>query len=128
MNGKEIAVKEKKEWYEEVLEKATLPENFESLSVTKQKDVIVSALQESQIQVVQMFDAIKDIEIKAKKLNDLVNHSKEMKELKALRTLIKEQKKMVEYILAERNGMLRLTKKIGFDVTKEMKKLKQVNS
>ena len=92
-----------------------LHQNFENLSTKKQKDLIVTALHDTQIQLVQTLDEVKELELQAKKLNAMITRSKEMKQLKEIRAQIKQGKKVVDNTLAERNGMLHLTKKLGLN-------------
>ncbi len=103
-----------------------LHQNFENLSTKKQKDLIVTALHDTQIQLVQTLDEVKELELQAKKLNAMITRSKEMKQLKEIRAQIKQGKKVVDNTLAERNGMLHLTKKLGLNLTNEVNQMKQI--
>ena len=97
-----------------------LPENFEALSAKKQKAVMLELFQEQHIQVLDYLNEAEEIQRKIAKINEILKNSKQVKELKELRKELKHVKNVSSSILMERSGMIRMSKKLGYDLTKEL--------
>jgi len=104
-----------------------LPGNFEKLSEKKQKLVIITELQEAEHSFVSIITKQKDITEKIKRLTYQLSQTKQMLELKALKRDLTEMNKLSQLMLVRVQGMIHLSKKLGFDVTAEMKNFKMLN-
>ncbi len=103
-----------------------LPGNFEKLSEKKQKAVIITELQEAEHSFVSVITKQKDINERIKRLTYQLSQTKQMQELKALKKDVNEMTKLSNLMLIRVQGMLHLAKKLGFDVTAEMKNFKMI--
>lgn len=104
-----------------------LPGNFEKLSEKKQKSVIITELQEAEHSFVSIITKQKDVTEKIKRLTYQLSQTKQMQELKALKKDVTEMNKLSQLMLVRVQGMIHLSKKLGFDVTAEMKNFKMLN-
>lgn len=103
-----------------------LPDNFEELSERKQKKLAIAALFELHIAFTTLHAKMEASNREAKSIQALINTSKQMKDLKAAKSGSRDAKKQIEQIGYELNGMLRVIKKLGIDVTKEIKNMKLI--
>ena len=103
-----------------------LPNNFEKLSEKKQKNTVIAVLIEynQEIATGAELDSAESKEHKA--LSMLIKNSKEGRRLEVLKKGKTERKKLKERLLLERNGVLKLAKRMGLDITEELKKLNQI--
>lgn len=104
-----------------------LPGNFDKLSEKKQKSVIIIELQEAEHSFVSVITKHKEVTEKIKRLTYQLSQTKQMQELKALKKEVNEMNKLSQLMLVRVQGMLHLSKKLGFDVTAEMKNFKMIN-
>lgn len=104
-----------------------LPDNFEKLAVKKQKNLIVGILIEYNNEIASdaELDSVEAIE--QKKLFLMIKNSKEGRRLEQLRKAKAERKHKKEMLLIERNGVLKVAKKMGVEMSEELKKLKEIN-
>ena len=72
-------------------------------------------------------DDIQSAQLRIKEINSFLRRTKEFKELVNLKSAIKDSKKKNQLLSQERAGMLRLAKKLGFDIEAEIKNIKRLN-
>ena len=105
-----------------------LPNNFDKMSERKQKNIIFGVLVEYNNSISTDVE-LDDSEAKEqRKLTALIKNSKEGKRLDALRKARADRKKQREMLLIERNGVLKVAKRMGLEITAELKRLKEIES
>lgn len=105
-----------------------LPKNFDSLSEKKQKGIILSELAEAQSEICNIVDDEERAKQEIKSLQTLLKSSKEFKRLNELKKSNKTSRVRVNQLLSERNGILKVAKKMGLDIKEELKKIKAIES
>lgn len=103
-----------------------LPKNFDKLSERKQKQLVVEAFRDHLIEFNKTMDEIESIETETKELAKYIRYSKSGIRLAELRKDIQQMKKQKNDLAAARRGMLIITKKLGFDLAGELKKMKMI--
>lgn len=106
--------------------KDTLPANFERMSEKKQKAIIVGFVAEMNNEISNIDSGFEETQRKIKALKRKIENSAEGKELRKLMNGKSDDGKRKQYIMLERQGALRLARKLGFDVGEEIKKLKEL--
>jgi hypothetical protein len=106
----------------------SLPADLTTFNARRQKSTLVSFFQESQMALIETLDALEEINRGVKEIKVLIKQSKQIRQLGTLQKQAKELKKRSEAILAERNGALKLTKKLGFNIHEEMKNMRQISA
>ncbi len=103
------------------------PKNFDKLSEKKQRNAIISALQEQQMQIADLFNSEKELSDTYKLLNQRIKQSKEYKSLIDMKKQIKDLMKQRQSALMERQGALKLAAKLGFkDIREDLRQIKQI--
>ena len=100
---------------------------FDKLSEKKQKVIIVSEIATTANEICKSTDDIQSAQLRIKEINSFLRRTKEFKELVNLKSAIKDSKKKNQLLSQERAGMLRLAKKLGFDIEAEIKNIKRLN-
>lgn len=103
-----------------------LPKNFDSLSIKKQKALVVEAFRDNLIAINDIIEQLQKTREESKILNQRIKQSKEGRELTKMKKDVKQCANLLQTLEAERMGMLRITKKLGFDITTELKKMKLI--
>ena len=104
-----------------------LPKNFEKLSEKKQRNMIIAALQEQQMQIADLFNSEKELSDTFKLLNQRIKQSKEYGALIDMKKQIKDLAKQRQSALMERQGALKLAAKLGFDdIREDLRRIKQI--
>lgn len=104
-----------------------LPSNFDKLSERKQKAVIVGILAEYNNEIASDAELDNVEAVEQRKLTLMISNSKEGRALDKLKKARAERKKRKEMLLIERNGVLKVAKRMGLEMAEELKKLKEVN-
>lgn len=103
-----------------------LPQNFEKLPVKKQNSLILNIAKDQLLEAIKVDVNIKETIEKARILQMKINATQQMKELKALKRNIKQNKMMHEALIMQFQGMLKLANKIGLNLENELKKLRMI--
>ena len=107
---------------------AVLPKNFDSLNYSQQKKVISTELLEMNMQLANIDQEEEELKERARALKVVIEGSKEFKALVKIRKQVKSGKDEKQLILSERNGVLKISKRFGIDMTAEVKNMKQLSS
>jgi RecG-like helicase len=92
------------------------------------RDIILTEIRSSQMQISQIIDSERLAKDEIKKINNLIKASKEAKKMKELKVQIKKNRILVDQLLNERTGMLKLAKKLNIDVTEDVKNIRQIEA
>jgi len=92
------------------------------------RDIILTEIRSSQMQISQIIDSERLAKEEIKKINNLIKASKEAKKMKELKVQIKKNRVLVDQLLNERTGMLKLAKKLNIDVTEDVKNIRQIEA
>jgi len=103
-----------------------LPQNFEKLPVKKQNSLILNIAKDQLLEAIKVDVNIKETIEKARILQMKINATQQMKELKALKRNIKQNKMMHEALIMQFQGMLKPANKIGLNLENELKKLRMI--
>lgn len=103
-----------------------LPKNFDKLPERRQKALIVAIIQEQQMEIADTITQYKKSEVIVKALTSRIRMSKEYRELNELKKQIKKLKDAEDAMIDMRSGMLKLSKKLGFDVHQEVSRIKEL--
>lgn len=106
---------------------ASLPRNFENLPAKRQRQAVVEAFRDNLIAINDAHDEVERLVDAARRKAELIRLSREGKELVRLRSEIKQLQASIRDLAAARQGMLALTKKLGFDVRDELKRMKLID-
>lgn len=104
-----------------------LPSNFDKLSERKQKNLIMGILIEYNNEIASDAELDNVETVEQRKLTLMIKNSKQGQELERLRKARADRKRRKEMLLIERNGVLKVVKRMGIEITEELKKLKEVN-
>lgn len=104
-----------------------VPVGFDKLSKKNQSELIKSTLQDIHTDIVNKADNIVTSQALAKRLTGVIKRSKTGNELAESKVRIKRDKSDLNSLVSERKGILRLARKLGLDVGKDVKALKQLN-
>lgn len=104
-----------------------LPNNFDKLSERKQKNLIMGILIEYNNEIASDAELDNVESVEQRKLTFMIKNSKEGRALERIRKAKADRKKRKEMLLIERNGVLKVVKRMGLEITEELKKLKEVN-
>ena len=105
-----------------------LPKNFEQLSMRKQKTLVVEAFRDNLIAINDVLQQTEQIKDASKTLAQRISLSKEGKELARMKKEIKQLGITSKELQSRRMGMLDITKKLGFDLAEELKKMKLIEA
>ena len=105
-----------------------LPKNFEQLSMRKQKTLVVEAFRDNLIAINDVLQQTEQIKDASKTLAQRISLSKEGKELARMKKEIKQLGITSKELQSRRMGMLDITKKLGFDLGEELKKMKLIEA
>lgn len=100
--------------------------NFDSLSERKKHQLILGILLEYNNELASDSDQDEKDALEQKRLSSIIKKSKENRELQNIRKERADRKKRKERMLTERNGVLKVAKRMGLDLTNEIKKLKEI--
>lgn len=106
----------------------SLPKNFDKLPERRQKALIVAIIQEQQMEIADAITQYKKMEVIVKAITSRIRMSKEYRELNELKKQIKKLKDAEDAMIDMRSGMLKLSKKMGFDVHQEVSRIKQLEA
>jgi hypothetical protein len=104
-----------------------LPGNFDKMSERRQKNLIVGILIEYNSEIAGDVELDSKESLEQRQLSAVIKNSKEGRRLEALRRARQERKNRKEQLLIERNGVLKVAKRMGLEMTEELKKLKEIN-
>jgi CHASE2 domain-containing sensor protein len=100
---------------------------IEKVSERKQKAIITSEIASNANEIVKLAEQVEQAKIKMRELKAFLRKSKEWKEAVNLKAAIKDAQKRGELLSVERSGMLRLAKKLGFDIEEEIRNIKKIS-
>jgi len=103
-----------------------LPKNFEQLSSRKQRTLIVEAFRDNLITINDTLQQIDNMNAQSKMLAQRIKLSKEGKELARTKRELKSLLNNFKELQSRRMGMLDLAKKLGYEITEELKKMKLI--
>ncbi|MDI6804641.1 MAG: hypothetical protein QME58_12490 [Bacteroidota bacterium] len=103
-----------------------LPKNFERLPERKQKQLILSVIQENIIQMNDFYTNEKRVKEVARVNYQRIRSSKEYRQAAEAKKEAKNCHQMCDLLSTEINGMLKIANKLGFDIREELKKIKQI--
>lgn len=110
-----------------VTEEGIIP-GLERFSEKKQKAIIVSEVACTCNEIIKNLDAAESARLRIKEINSFLRRTKEFKEITNIKFLMKDLKKKNQLLAQERVGMLRLAKKLGFDVESEIKNIRRIEN
>lgn len=100
---------------------------IEKYSEKKQKAIIVSEVASNANEIVKTAEDVEEAKLKIKTIRNQLKRSKEFKDLINLKAEIKALKSKGVQLSTERSGMLRLAKKLGYDVSAEIQNIKKIS-
>jgi hypothetical protein len=100
---------------------------LEKVSERKQKAIITSEIATNANEIVKLAEQVEQAKIKMRELKAFLRKSKEWREAVNLKAAIKDAQKRGELLSVERSGMLRLAKKLGFDIEEEIRNIKKIS-
>ena len=100
---------------------------IEKFSERKQKAIIVSEVASNANEIIKTAEDVEEAKLKIKTIRNLLKRSKEFKDLINLKAEIKALKSKGVQLSTERSGMLRLAKKLGYDVSAEIQNIKKIS-
>lgn len=104
-----------------------LPDNFDKMSERKQKNLIMGILIEYNNEIASDAELDNVESVEQRKLTSMIKNSKEGRQLDKIRKARSDRKRRKEMLLIERNGVLKVVKRMGIEIAEELKKLKEVN-
>jgi hypothetical protein len=108
--------------------KLIFPKNFDQLSHKRQKQIIVEAFRDNLIAINEAMDEMERLKESARRKAEFIRLSKEGKELARCKSELKRLAQLKNDLCAARAGMLLITKKLGFNVIEELKKMKLIET
>ena len=93
-----------------------LPDNFSRAGKRQQKEIIVAAMQEHHHNMIKLNDEIRMLEKKQKQTQQLLKNSAEYQEVVELKRNVKENKALINALLMESQGMMKIARKLGIDI------------
>lgn len=93
-----------------------LPDNIATAGKRQQKEIIVAAMQEHHHNMIKLNDEIRVLERKQKQTQQLLKNSAEYQEVVELKRNVKENKALINALLMESQGMLKIARKLGIDI------------
>ncbi len=93
-----------------------LPDNFSGAGKRQQKEIIVAAMQEHHHNMIKLNDEIRMLEKKQKQTQQLLKNSAEYQEVVELKRNVKENKALINALLMESQGMMKIARKLGIDI------------
>ena len=100
---------------------------LEKVSERKQKAIITSEIATNANEIVKLAEQVEQAKLKMRELKAFLRKSKEWREAVNLKAAIKDAQKRGELLSVERSGMLRLAKKLGFDIEEEIRNIKKIS-
>ncbi|GMU99348.1 MAG: hypothetical protein AMXMBFR51_20830 [Ignavibacteriota bacterium] len=100
-----------------------LPKNFDKLSQSKQRQVVLAALRDEMIQITSLASNQRVLKEKIKLQNSLIRNSKEYKELMKMKKQLKEDARLEYDLLGEWHGMKKLAFKLGLIKEEDVKSI-----
>lgn len=110
-----------------VADHPVLPRNFETLPAKRQRQAVVEAFRDNLIAINDAHDDVERLIDSARRKSEMIRLSREGKELVKLRSEIKRLQASIRDLAAARQGMLGITKKLGFNVNDEIKNMKLID-
>lgn len=105
-----------------------LPRNFDRLPEHRQKQIVLAAIQENIIEMNQYYTEAKRAGEVAKTNMQRIRSSKEYRQATEAKREAKRCRQLCDLLSTEINGILKVAKKLGFDIKEDIKKIKQLEA